>query len=155
TYRATLGESRMSTGRRARTVLTTFCRMEPMDKKAAPERPPTLRAGCPDVARGEEGFTLLEVVCVLAIVAVLAAVLMPHVPSSTTRPRLEAYALETAALLKIDKTAALVRRVQISTEVDARSRLIRSGANGRAVRYPDDVTVDAVLPELCNRRRTM
>jgi len=107
------------------------------------------------VARGEEGFTLLEIVCVLAIVAVLAAVLMPNVPSSTMRPRLEAYALETAELLKIDKTAALVRRVQISTEVDARSRLIRSGASGRAVRYPGDVTVDAVLPGLCNRRRTM
>ena len=47
---------------------------------------------------GERGFTLLEMVCVLAIIALLAAVLLPFAPHETSRSRLQAYALQTAAL---------------------------------------------------------
>jgi general secretion pathway protein H len=53
--------------------------------------------------RGEDGFTLIEVICVLAIVAMLAAIILPALPRGTSRARLEAYALETAALLKADR----------------------------------------------------
>jgi general secretion pathway protein H len=123
-----------------------------MDKRVELERQPTSQAGRRDVMRCEDGFTLLEIVCVLAILAMLAAVLMPNVPSGTSRPRLEAYALETAALLKADRTAAVVRRVQIATEVNGPSRFVRSGATGRFVRYPSDVILDAILPQICNRR---
>ena len=49
---------------------------------------------------GEAGFTLLEIVCVVAIVAMLAAILLPLAPRATSRPRLEAYAVEVATLLK-------------------------------------------------------
>ena len=48
----------------------------------------------------EGGFTLLEMVCVLAIIALLAAVLLPFIPRQTSRARLQAYALQTATLLK-------------------------------------------------------
>jgi general secretion pathway protein H len=92
------------------------------------------------------------VVCVLAIVAMLAAVLLPRMPRGTSRPRLEAYAVETASLLKADRNAAIRRRVQIATEVNAASRLVRSGATGGMVRVPDDVAFDAILPERCNQR---
>ena len=51
-----------------------------------------------DVA--QRGFTLLEMVCVLAIIALLSAVLLPFVPRETSRSRLQAFALQTAALLK-------------------------------------------------------
>jgi general secretion pathway protein H len=103
----------------------------------------------------EDGFTLLEIVCVLAIVAMLAAVMMPNLPTGTSRQRLEAYALETAAVLKADRTAAVMRRVQVTTEVNAPSRFVRSGATGRVVSYPRDVTLDTTLPQLCNRRPAM
>ena len=55
----------------------------------------------------QDGFTLLETVCVMAIIAMLAAVLLPLLPRATSRPRLEAYAMETAALLNRDRTAAM------------------------------------------------
>ena len=55
---------------------------------------------------GQRGFTLLEMVCVLAIIALLAAVLLPSIPHETSRSRLQAYALQTAALLKTDRSAA-------------------------------------------------
>ena len=43
---------------------------------------------------GQRGFTLLEMVCVLAIIALLAAVLLPFIPHETSRSRLQAYALQ-------------------------------------------------------------
>src|SRR5581483_3263002 len=52
---------------------------------------------------GEEGFTLLEMVCVVALVATVAAVLLPYLPRNTSRARLQAYALEAATLLKSDR----------------------------------------------------
>jgi general secretion pathway protein H len=96
----------------------------------------------------QDGFTLLETVCVMAIIAMLAAVLMPLLPRATSRPRLEAYAMETAALLNRDRTAAIRSRLQVSAKVDGRS--IRSGSSPRVVRIPDDVSIDAVLPQRCN-----
>jgi general secretion pathway protein H len=102
--------------------------------------------------RGEDGFTLLEVVCVLAIVAMLVAVLMPRMSGGTSRARLEAYALEIAGLLKSDRIAAVRRHVQVVTDVNAPARFIRSGATGRSVRLPSDVVMDAVLPDRCSRR---
>jgi len=95
---------------------------------------------------------LLEVVCVLAIIALLAAVLLPRIPDGTSRPRLEAYALDAASVLKADRSAAIRRRVEVVSDVNAPARFIRSGATGRIVRIPNDVVFDAVLPERCNQR---
>jgi general secretion pathway protein H len=100
----------------------------------------------------QAGFTLLEVVCVVAIMAMLAAILLPRLPRGTSRPRLQAYALETASLLKADRNAAIRHHVAIATAVNALSRSIRSGATGELIRVPDDVAFDAVLPERCNQR---
>jgi general secretion pathway protein H len=94
-----------------------------------------------------DGFTLLETVCVMAIIAMLAAVFLPLLPRATSRPRLEAYAMETAALLNRDRTAAMRTRLPVSTKVDGRA--IRSGSSPRVVQIPDDVSVDAVLPQRC------
>jgi general secretion pathway protein H len=91
-------------------------------------------------------------VCVLAIVALLAAIVVPALPRGTSRTRLESYAIETAALLKADRMAAIRRRVQVVTAVDAAGRAVRSGASGRVVRLPADVTFDAALPVRCNQR---
>jgi general secretion pathway protein H len=91
-------------------------------------------------------------VCVIAIIAMLAAILLPHISRATSRPRLEGYAVETASLLKADRTAAMRRRVPIATQVDASERYLRSGSTGRVLRVPDDVTFSATLPIRCNDR---
>lgn len=100
----------------------------------------------------KEGFTLLETVCVVAIIAMMAAILLPMLPRSTSRQRLEAYAIEAAALLKSDRSAAIRRHTEVATQVDAASRSMRSGATGHLLRLPDDVVFNAVLPERCNQR---
>lgn len=101
---------------------------------------------------GQTGFTLLEMVCAIALIAILAAVLLPIGPRHTSRARLQAYALETATLLKSDRNAAIRARADVSTLVDAPSRAIRSGATSQTIRIPDDVRFDALLPETCRQQ---
>jgi general secretion pathway protein H len=103
----------------------------------------------------ERGFTLLEMVCVLAIVAMLAAVLLPLVPRQTSRSRLQAYALQMATLLKTDRNAAIRRGTDVATFVDAGSRSLRSGVTLETVRVPDDVRFQALLPQTCRQRATL
>jgi general secretion pathway protein H len=95
---------------------------------------------------------LLEMVCVLAIIALIAAIALPRLAISTSQSRLEAYAFELATLLKADRNAALARGGSISAFVDARDRLVRSGSGADIVRVPDDVVFDALLPQRCNGR---
>ena len=107
-----------------------------MEQKVEQVLRKTSRAGN---ASGTDGFTLLELVCVIAIVAILAAIVVPALPRGTSRARLESFAIETAAMLKADRNTAIRNRVQIVTEVDALQRTVRSGASGRVIRVPDDV----------------
>jgi len=100
----------------------------------------------------QQGFTLIEAVCVMAIIGLLAAVLLPSVSRQTSRPRLEAYAVQVASLLKADRNAAIGRQFVIATQVDAPSRTMRSGASGDMVRVPADVRFDSILPTTCNNR---
>src|SRR5215470_16434302 len=93
----------------------------------------------------ERGFTLLEMVCVIAIVAMVAAVLMPLVPRNTSRARLQAYAIEVASLLKADRNVAIRQAAEVSTLIDTSSREIRSGV--KLIRIPDDVRFEALLPQ--------
>ena len=101
---------------------------------------------------GEAGFTLLELVCVIAILSILAAILLPSLPRGTSRARLESYAIEVASLLKADRNGALRRRIQIATELNPTTRTVRSGATGRVVAIPEDVGFDAILARRCNQR---
>jgi general secretion pathway protein H len=103
----------------------------------------------------ERGFTLLEMVCVLAIIALLAAVLLPVIPHETSRSRLQAYALQTATLLKADRNAAMRRGTDVATLVDAGTRVVRSGVTPDMIRIPEDVRFDTLLPQTCNRRPTL
>jgi general secretion pathway protein H len=103
----------------------------------------------------ERGFTLLEMVCVLALIAMMAAVLLPFIPRQTSRSRLQAYALQAAGMLKEDRNAAIRRGIGVATLVDTGGRLIRSGATADMIRIPDDVRFEALLPRTCNRRESL
>ncbi len=97
----------------------------------------------------ESGFTLLETICVLAVIAMLAAIVLPAIPHATSRTALEAYALKTAALLKSDRNAAVRDGSTVQTELSQLSGTIRSGASGRVVQLPADVTFNAILANQC------
>jgi len=97
----------------------------------------------------ESGFTLLETICVLAVIAMLAAIVLPAIPHATSRTALEAYALKTAALLKSDRNAAVRNGSTVQTELSQLSGTIRSGASGRVVQLPADVTFNAIFANQC------
>jgi general secretion pathway protein H len=103
----------------------------------------------------QRGFTLLEMVCVIALIAMLAAVLMPALARHTSRAQLHASALQAATLLKMDRDVAIRRRADVSTLVDAHARAIRSGATAQALRIPEDVHFDALLPQTCRQHAAL
>jgi general secretion pathway protein H len=85
----------------------------------------------------------------MAIIGLLAAIILPLLPRATSRARLEAYAVDAASLIMGDRNAAIRRRTQIRTQIDAPSRVIASGATGRQLRLPDDVVIDTMLAARC------
>jgi general secretion pathway protein H len=91
-------------------------------------------------------------VCVLAIIALLAAILLPDIPRGTSRSRMEAYALEIATVLTADRNAAIRQHVAVATEIDALGRSVKAGASPRTVHVPTDVQFDAALASRCNQR---
>ena len=114
----------------------------------------TLRAGITEDLGSTAGFTLLEVVCVVAIIGMLAAILLPAIPSGTSQSRLNAYAVQIASLLTADRNAAIRRRQPVATGIEALSRSIHSGATDRTVELPSDVHFTATLAAQCNGQRT-
>ena len=110
-----------------------------------------LRVG-PTDAGNEAGFTLLEVVCVLAIVALLAAIALPEMPRATTMPAIEGYAVQAAALLNADHAAAERQHREVATSINVKARVLQSGSTGRVLQFPEDVTVQVMLATRCNER---
>lgn len=110
------------------------------------------RAGSTDRHGGIAGFTLIEIVCVLAIFAMLAAIVLPAIPRATSRPKLKAYAIQVATLLRADRDAAIWRHARVATAVSAATRSVQSGATSDVVSIPDDVHFAALLAARCNQR---
>jgi general secretion pathway protein H len=100
----------------------------------------------------QAGFTLIEIVCVLAMIGLLAALVLPAIPHATSRSRLAAYAVEVAALLKGDRNAAMRQHALVATALDVDRRTVRSGSRASIVEIPADVSFNAMLAERCEGR---
>jgi general secretion pathway protein H len=102
--------------------------------------------------RSEPGFTLIEAVCALAIIALLAALILPAFPHATSQARLAGYALDIAALLKGDRNAAIREHAKVSTLLDGERHIVRSGSRSLVVEIPKDVSFNALLAQQCADR---
>lgn len=98
---------------------------------------------------GTRGFTLIETLAVFAIFGLVAALVLPHWSRPTTRPRLEAYALQLAALLQTDHSTAILRHSTMATLIDVNARRVHSGSGQRDLHLPDDILFESVLAKDC------
>lgn len=101
-------------------------------------------------ARPDSGFTLLEMVCVMAVVALLAAMAVPRPHSGTSRAGVEQLARRAASMLKADRYAAIRQRATITTNVNVKAREVLSGSGKAGLRLPDDVSISATVSTSCN-----
>lgn len=111
---------------------------------------PTGRAEACD---NEAGFTLIEVVCVMAIIAMLAAVAMPAMRPGTSRARMEQIAMNAATVFMADRFSAVRRRATVTTVIDVDRREVRSGSSRRGVEIPADVDLRVTVADYCRSGR--
>lgn len=95
------------------------------------------------------GFTLLETVCALAIIGLVAAVLTPAIPRGTSRTAFESLAVKVAALIKQDRQYALERGAPTATLLDPARHAVVSGATGARIVLPGDVAFNAIVARSC------
>ena len=96
-----------------------------------------------------DGFTLLEMVCVLAIMALMAGLAFPYISPGTTPAQTEAYAVKIASLLKADRYAAIRKGVPVATILSARARTVKSGSGYGVIELPPSIAMDAILAQRC------
>lgn len=99
--------------------------------------------------RDDRGFTLIEVVAIMAILGLMLAVVLPAIPRAVSRPQIEAVGLAVAAILEGDHRAALRRHAGVSALVDAAHRVVGSGAGGRTFTLPAGIAVTTTLAKTC------
>ncbi len=97
----------------------------------------------------EDGFTLVEVIAVLAIIALLAALVLPSLSPNATPAQVEAYAVRIASVLKADRYAAIRRGVPVVTALSSRNHTVTSGAGSGMIQLPRNIAFDAVLADRC------
>src|SRR5277367_1192184 len=132
-----LGAGLIPTGRRR---IMHLMKSLPMARPGSPaDRAPPPRSRAPlssrAMKRDDAGFTLIEIVCVLAIIALLAGLVLPSIPRATSGPCLEAYAMQAATILTADRNAAIRRHAVVASVLDSGARTIRSGAGAGAFNF--------------------
>lgn len=99
-------------------------------------RPPSATIERSGRSGPRSGFTLLEVTLALALVGLVAGLALPRVLPNAGATALRIKALEIAALLRLDRNAALRTGRMVATAVDLPARRVRSGASGATIAVP-------------------
>lgn len=107
------------------------------------------RAGRDEVSDSSSGFTLLETVCVVAVIATISAFALPSPLLRTSRAGLEQLAMRAGGFLKRDRYAALKRGANVTTLLNTKARSIRAGSSRQAIAIPADVLIRADVSEDC------
>jgi general secretion pathway protein H len=111
--------------------------------KAARTKPAVTAGGAQD------GIIMLDLVLAVAVFALVALVALPSLPQGTTPARQGAYALEVAALLKTDRTAAARTGREVATRINVPARTIAASASGQTLLLPEDLDLSVIASDLC------
>jgi len=86
----------------------------------------------------EAGFTLLEIMVVLALIAIAASIAMPLIGRPSDRLRLQSMVGDIISAMRLTREAAILRNAETSLVVDVDRRTVRSSA-GRSFSLAPDV----------------
>lgn len=88
-----------------------------------------------------KGFTLIELMVVLALVAIIATIAVPSFNSLIRHNRLESQAEELNSLLQYARSEALIRKVRTRVEIDTVTGDITVGRDSAGATIPEESTL--------------
>lgn len=88
-------------------------------------------------AECDSGFALLEILAALAVVALVAAMSLPHLSQANRAMALRVRSAEITALLRHDRNTAMEQGRSVLSAIDPQRGTVFSGASGRKVGLPD------------------
>jgi len=91
----------------------------------------------------QAGFTLLELLAVLVIVALAASAVLSVGRSSLESARVRSFLIDSEAMFREARTAAIARHVPTAVVIDTEGRRLNFPATGRSLAVPPGVTLDA------------
>jgi general secretion pathway protein H len=92
------------------------------------------------------GFSLLELLVVLAILALTAAVALPHLTSPSHGARLQTAVRDLMGALRLTRAAAITRNAEMSLVIDLEQRSLQSPVVP-ATRLAADIAADMKIAE--------
>ncbi len=101
------------------------------------------RISAPDRGRGEAGFTLVELLAVITILAVVAAIISFRGQSGFGATKFRALMTGTAAALRETRAAAISSAGDMVFVIDTKSRKLTGANRAAVIALPDGVTLDA------------
>lgn len=109
-------------------------------------------SGAGDGRASSAGFTLLELLLVLAVLALLAGLVVAYLPAGATRTEVVASAREVASGLRRARGAAIAGNTPVAFVLDVKNRSYRVGTEA-LVRLPAEIalTLDTARSERANR----
>ena len=95
----------------------------------------------PEQRRGDAGFTLLEMIAALALVALAVSLVMPRLSASRQSLRLRTLAVEMASNMKIARTEAMKTNTDTVFVLDTTNRSYSAAGAVPKKQIPREITV--------------
>ncbi len=98
----------------------------------------------------EGGFTLLEMIAALAILAIVVSIALPRTGHGTSQTQLRAFAYRISAILANDRYSARHRGTMVSTSIDTSGHRLQSGTTGSWLLIPADINLSGGMEPTCS-----
>jgi general secretion pathway protein H len=96
------------------------------------------------IPRTSAGFTLFEMLVVLAIIGLVVALALPNLRRPPDNLRLEAATRTVASALRLSRSQAIVRNADVVLTIDADRRTFES-STGSAIQLDHEISVELIF----------